>query len=54
MQTSHLHAKPWEGVSRIIFICSHLEPLDIFISANIIWILLGWTVKGAVSYDSTE
>lgn len=37
-----------------MFICSHLEPLDRFIRANKIWIVLGQTVKGAVSYDSTE
>ena len=54
MQTSHLLAKPWEGVVRMMLICSYLEPLDILISANIIWIISGWTVKGAVSYDSTE
>lgn len=34
-------------------ICSHPEALEIFITANIIWIILGWIVKGAVC-NSTE
>lgn len=54
MQTNHLFEKKWEEVRRITSICSHPELLEIFITANIIWIILGQIVRGAVVCDSTE
>lgn len=54
MKTSQFFAKNWKEVRRIMSICSHPEPLKIFITANIMWIILGWVVRGAVVCDSTE